>query len=597
MTVSASDKPMAFAPNRFSYWNRTWFAPVERSANRSTSWRHVVGAALFYVALSTVVAWQWVLSGEMWMEMATNYFLHANAPDLATRLFATDAGYIPLPQRLLALLVDALGATARNTAYWYSAIAFIGGGLFIASFCHPVYRALIPSDVGRLVFCLCIAFMLDFNNRTFINFTYLGLFFSLALIALSLVPDAEDAPWWAWLMPLLMISKPHHLLVLPLMLVAFTVAKRRFRTIFAVSILPAVVQGVRMATSAREGMFREEQVADTSLFEKLPGSIVTGFGTLGEFAGGPIIHRILYLGSGWLLVGLGVIIAAGFLGVWLWRRSAPGALVVVGLAAIFLNAAINHLTFPTTWNLNLDALHPFEIGRRVSAAIFGAMMALLGAAQMLVDARFFRLALFGRSWRPSVAAIMAVWFVFSGSAYVAIKGAGIGTFPASGASNWQAMADRVESDATMLCVPIDPYSENRSSTWLGTWAYERNCRQLTAGPRPDGRQAMIGRAPVQLPIPSAAARRTISNLAVILRPTGGGARDVRVTAIATDGAGRDTVFAGQRRIGQDGGVLLLAPAPGSPYPRRVTALRISAPAPLSVVADASGAPALLWFGQ
>lgn len=594
MTVPASNQPMTMARNHLSYWSSTLFAPVGLAPNRAPAWRYLLGAVLFYVALSAILAWQWVLSGEMWMEMATNYFLHAHAPDLATRLFATDAGYIPLPQRLLALAVDALGATARDTAYWYSAIAFVGGGLLIASFCHPVYRALIPSDAARLVFCFCIAMMFDFNNRTFINFTYLGIFFSLALIALSLVPDADDAPWWAWLMPLLMISKPHHLLVLPLMLVAFVFAKRRFRTIFTVSVIPAAIQVVRIAASARDGTFREEQVADTSFVEKLGGSLVTGFGTLGEFVGGPIVHRVAYLGSEWLLVGLGVLIATGFVAIWLWRRSAPGALVAVGLAAIFLNATINHLAFPSTWNLHLGALHPFEVGRRVSTAIFGGMMALLGAAQMLVDAGF-RIPLFGRSWRPSVGAIMAIWIVFSGMAFVGLKSATMKAFPTSGGSNWQAMADRVESPAAMLCVPIDPYMKDRAPTWPGTWAYERNCRQLNSGPEVSAPSMTMGTTPVTLAVPGAATASTISGIAVIVRPEQD--RDVGLIAVTTDASGRQTRFAGKRRVEASGGLILLVPPVGAPYPRQVTSLRLAVDAPVGILADARGAPAVMWFGR
>ena len=53
------------------------------------------GILMYQVAMQP----NWVLGGGMWAKMATNYFTNANAPSYLQKFFATDAGYIPVPQR------------------------------------------------------------------------------------------------------------------------------------------------------------------------------------------------------------------------------------------------------------------------------------------------------------------------------------------------------------------------------------------------------------------------------------------------------------------------------------------------------------------
>ena len=49
---------------------------------------------VFYCLFQIITQQVWVLGGEMWAEMATNYFSNASAPSIAIKLFATDKAYI-----------------------------------------------------------------------------------------------------------------------------------------------------------------------------------------------------------------------------------------------------------------------------------------------------------------------------------------------------------------------------------------------------------------------------------------------------------------------------------------------------------------------
>ena len=141
-----------------------------------------------------------LLDGEMWAEMATNYYANAQAPSLVARLMSTDAGYIPLPQRLLALLFHALALPASSIPYAYSWTAILLTAAMVGSFCLGPFRRVVQSDGLRLLVALSVLALADYETRTFINFTYFAAFFILILSALALVSDKMDAPpGWAWL--------------------------------------------------------------------------------------------------------------------------------------------------------------------------------------------------------------------------------------------------------------------------------------------------------------------------------------------------------------------------------------------------------------
>ncbi|MEY4845566.1 MAG: hypothetical protein RL312_1847, partial [Pseudomonadota bacterium] len=113
----------------------------------------------------------------MWAEMATNYFPAAESNDWRVALFATDAGYIPLPQRLIALAARLAKVRADLIPYVYSASALILTPLMVGVFALPRFRPLVGCDFTRLAVVLVVLGAADLETRGFINFTYFAVFF------------------------------------------------------------------------------------------------------------------------------------------------------------------------------------------------------------------------------------------------------------------------------------------------------------------------------------------------------------------------------------------------------------------------------------
>lgn len=195
----------------------------------------------------------WVLGGEMWAEMGSNYFPAASSPSILVKLFTTDAGYIPLPQRILAACGDLLNFSASSIAYFYTWSAIVLTGAMIGVFCLKPFRLLVSNDFLRFFSAITILLIADFETRTFINFTYFSAFFIAILTALALVDRSRDVPWWAWFIPIMILSKPTVLSVLPAMIVVAYVSKARFRLITALAVLFCFGQMIQMYLSNAAG--------------------------------------------------------------------------------------------------------------------------------------------------------------------------------------------------------------------------------------------------------------------------------------------------------------------------------------------------------
>ena len=87
----------------------------------------------------------------MWAEMATNYYLNAESPSLLTKLFATDAGYIPIVPIIIALIGNQINLPATFTPYFYTFTALILSGMIVGCFCLSIFRKLLLSDLLRVV--------------------------------------------------------------------------------------------------------------------------------------------------------------------------------------------------------------------------------------------------------------------------------------------------------------------------------------------------------------------------------------------------------------------------------------------------------------
>lgn len=118
----------------------------------------------------------WIFGGEMWAEMATNYYANSLSSDPYYLFFSLDFGYLPLPQRILAAIPIFLKFPAASIPYIYTLFAIFCSILMVGAFISKKFAFLVKSNLVRFTVSLIIFFSSTFDLRTFVNFTYFGFF-------------------------------------------------------------------------------------------------------------------------------------------------------------------------------------------------------------------------------------------------------------------------------------------------------------------------------------------------------------------------------------------------------------------------------------
>lgn len=535
-----------------------------------------------------VLLWQrdWLLSGEMYAEMATNYYWFAKSGSLSVMLFARDSGYWPLPQRLISDVVHLLGLNASTVPYAYTASAVAGAGLLAGSFAHPLFRALVGCDVVRVTVALLLLCSLDTETRGFINFTYLVVVFGAAMVALACHRMEMDVPWWCWSLPALAISKPHVLVLAPMAAVAAVLARGRMRWLMGATVAAGLVQAGVLARSATEAAAAGFNAPGLPLATKLRDAVYYGFGLAGGDVAGPLSfqagrERAL------LMTGAGLCVFA--LVAW-WRArgraEAGGAwLMLAGLALVVGTGAFNALTLTTVWGPNLEQLSAAGIYRHRVTALAGALLFVAGAGAVL--SAWIAAALpqgAARAARALPAAMLAVWLWATGSAIYPTLIREPTTYPLSGVGQWQAMAGEIDRPERVACVPIDP---------LG-WSYPQGCVSLVRVPPPVRDVALADGAEIAVPGTVGAFR--LLALGVSVKPAVAGVRTARLRA-TVEHAGGTSEFLGESVLRPEGVQVLLTGTEGL---QGVTRVRLAGDATLRLFmsgpADAP-VPTVAWMGR
>lgn len=508
-------------------------APGSQPARQPTAY-FILCIALYAVYMALMQS-DWVFSGEMWAEMATNYFPVAADGSWSQKLFTTDAGYIPLPQRLLAAMGWHMRIPVKTIPYFYTWSALGLSGAIVGSFCLRPFRALIPNDLLRFLVSLSVLLIVDFETRTFVNFTYFCGFFVATLTALALVPRSKEVPAWAWSLPLTMLSKPALLATLPALLLAAPLSGRRFRRIVAVCVIAALVQLVRLYLSARAGQVPTFlPSAEYTIVHKLGATLSYSVGLLGLFwraqPGSAQIWRPVLLGLALLLLSAAVMVR---------RRTPASALLLVGFSLVLFNMLINCFALTVFWNIDLQRLAEFPIFRHTVVALSGIFL-LFAALTSSV---------FGRS--VAGPAVFASWFVLSGWLAFAGNLNRSPSFPLLGSSHWQALASTIET-REVACVPIDP---------MGL-IFGRQCFRLN--PELYWNRPLVFRATSDPQSPAAASvvpppgalGKKVHALAIVVKPQAARVTQVRATAVLTLRNGQKRVVHGERALHASGGLVL-----------------------------------------
>lgn len=555
-----------------------------------------VRPALVYFGASVVFGIVYVLAvqphlllgGEMWAEMATNYFANASSGSWVQQLFATDAGYIPFPQRVLALVPVLLGFSSAAVPFYYSWVGVVFGSLLLAIICLPRFRALLPSDLLRFALALLLLVCLDPETRTFINFTYLAAVPVTLVAALAFVDRDQQVPRWAWVLPVLFLSKPFILTAFPFMVIAALVSRSRFRWITVVSAVMVVLQVIQLAMSRAAGLNLTGET-NFSTAEKIIAAFRFSFGYLGATLIGP--SRGI-TPDGYVAVG-GVAVAVAIALVFIFRR-AGGVLIIGALILLFGSFLLNTFGLPGWWNIADDTqMTYFPVVRQTIGAVFAALV-LVGVA-----ATFIAQAVVGRAGRAIVSgrpragrivasagavAIVFLWLAASGFLPYATSVASASD--RGGNSNWQHSADAIDSGQP-ICVPIDPV----------TWTYLRGCAVLAsnftssdvfAGEQPEGIDASDA---FELPVPAWTTEGDVQSVAIYVRSTG--LDDEPVTAVGRTGT---NVLTGATTIGPTFSLLQLSTTtPITQATIDSLAIDFSIPVVVAIV-DGTGKYASSWYG-
>ena len=525
---------------------------------------------LAYISYLLVLAPGWMLGGEMWAEMATNYLRNALRPDLYHQLLATDAGYIPLPQRLIAWLGRGLPLTV--IPFYYTWTAKILSAVLAGVFALPRFRVLVPSDGLRLAACLLVLSLMGFGTRSFINFTYFGAFFLAVLTTLPWSDRRHSIamPWYAWLMPLLMMSKPSLLAALPALVVtAFCCKSRPFRWITGASVLMGGLQLVQVAISQQHGVMAA-QTLPKPLQEKLASAVAYSLGTLGGFMLGPMLNWGLHAVWAWLPVMAGLAIACGLYR-WFRQTTMPQrAMAGVGLSLLCFTTLLNNMTLTTDWNLNLHGLGLLRITRHVLPAYAGGVMVLLAIWPDVLRRLPERLAT-----RPVV--MFAAWAVLSGWFVYGTAATFMPPSPKVYNGHWQQLASQLATQHDM-CIPLDPYG------WTFT---QGRCRNFTA-PQPDW-PAYAAMSTAHIAVDQIPSHSAMQGIGVLARPDN--TQMVKVQGLLTTQSGQTIEIMAERSLTPAGGLVYI------PLPKvqvRHVELMLLTPGTFGHLPDKQ--PAVQWFG-
>jgi hypothetical protein len=567
----------------------------DRPAGRA---RLLAGAvAVFYVVYQLLTRGQMVLGGAMYAEMATRYYDATTTLPWYDQLVATDAGYVPLPQRLIALVGHTLGVPATAIPYFYTGVALVLTGLLIGSICLPAFRRVIGSDLLRLALALGLVLVPDYETRSFINFTYLVVIVIGFLSALALVSPEQDVPGWAWLVPVLVISKPAVLTALPMMAVAAVFARRRFRLVTVVSLIAGILQLVRLGVSA-QAQTSLLQDSTATLADKLAATLKYTVGLLGRGATGPT-HQLTP--STWMWTG--VLVAVVALAAVAFLRSRAGSLVLVGLALVLFAMLLDSFTFSVFFTPEMPMLGVPAFDRRFIVAEVGVLFVVAGVIASVVDSPVVRRWLSRlpahlpapRRWLPVLGAVVfALWFSGSGWLLYSAQANRDPGLPSTGVSQWEDRADLLAPDLPVVCIPIDPFG----------WSYGRHCTPLAGDPIDPATVRFVdlpeletaAPAPWYLDVPEEVVDARLAAFTVLARPASGDV--VRATATLTTSEGDSMTLTSESHLPSRGGAVTFT-VPRGETMDDVANVSVQFDTPVQVISstgDTSGA-LVLWMGR
>jgi len=574
------------------------FKTDQASATESMETKNSLSSYYFYFILILYPLYlillqpKWVLGGEMWAEMATNYFENAHSSNIWTLFFATDSGYIPLPQRILALIGRSLNLSTRVTPFFYTWTAIFFTSLMVGSFCLHPFRKLVKNDSLRLLAVIIVLICADFETRTFINFTYFAGFFITIITALALVENKNEVPFWCWISPILVISKPALLAVTPAMILVSIVSQSRFRRITFITIIFCIIQIGQMILSHTSGLF--PSIVNYSLIEKGIASLLYFLGLLGGFTSGKIINPNKYFST-----LIGILTLYKLLSTIKKNKNHANALLVVGLFNLLFNCILNTFVLSDTWNIKMENLNSVPLYRHVILGFSGVILSLTAYASNLhnqINSNVIDTSIKKQKWQSwSPFKLLFVWFIMTWLPYGLNISRDLNS-PALQNSHWQLLSHQLEVSNDPICIPIDP---------LG-WVYQRNCAILNPEinwfKKIEYREVpnIQEQRQIDIVLPNNITSSRILSIAILVKPIIINENRVSAKVIFKMKGGSNLQWNGIRQLDPKGSLLLLTAPSSSLLFQNIqsASLHFDQNVKIGYIADEPfSSPAILWMGQ
>jgi hypothetical protein len=405
-------------------------------------------SVLVLFSIFNIIVNPWVYSGEMWAEMATNYFKISQEGDWFASLLAPDHGYIPLSQRLIAQVISLFGFPSNVVAYLYTWSAILCSSALVGVFCLRDFRPIVESDLARLLVSLVVLVILDWETTTFINFSYLNVFYISLFVMLSFYKKNDSASPLIYLIPLLIVSKAYVLSVVPLMILAVIYARTEYRKVFKFSLLLALLHIIYILNSYLSVAEFTNGEGFTVASKFISSFVFMALYTLRDLLGSEVFQLISNY-SEVVSISLGFSVLVAVVGFICFNKKNPSPLILMGLAisfvTYFFNSFVNSPSFTITGISVSDSVY-----RHVVGGFIGSFFILIGVLQSCIYRIKFK---FIRSFLMVFG--VSVWFYTSGWFDVAIQNSKPGLL----VSKWQGQSSYYmeNADAYKPCVPIDPY--------------------------------------------------------------------------------------------------------------------------------------------
>lgn len=526
---------------------------------------------LFYILYQLIMQPHWMLDGEMWAEMATNYFPSANSSSYLIKLFSTDSGYIPAPQRIIAFIGNLLHLHASTVPYFYTWSAIILTALLVSVFCLAPFRCLIKNDALRFLAAIAILMSADFETKTFINFTYFAAFFITVITALAWVDKLKPVSKWAWVIPILIISKPAVLATLPAMIIVAITRESRFRHITIVTFFLCIGQVIQMKMSQPLSGFVAAH--DINLSIKVITACKYFFGILAHCLLGPNLH---FNKNFSILFGIIIFLSCSYL--MFKRKNNANTLIVIGFSLLFFNTLLNTFALSDTWNRHVTQLAEMRLQRHIIVGYFGCILIIVS----LIDA-------LTKTWQKKNAVtnigaiIFMAWFVGTGWLSFSEKNSKEPASPAIHNSQWQNMSTNIDLSTSPLCVPIDP---------LG-WIYSKNCAFLNTMPNWNYGTHVINTS-ITLK-PRNFLNKTLVATAFLIKPLSNKKTFIRAEMTITLKNGHIEYASGEKNIMPSGGLILLTEK-NMIVIQDIAAIKVRFSSSLEMANNPMGNLGVIWMG-